>query len=75
MTAPVQTIEEQAGLRGTAMHLQKNRLGCLPVLNDGTLIGIITDSDFVSIAINLMEQLEVVEPEEDQFNDEETASI
>ena len=75
MTAPVQTVEEQASLRGTAMHLQKNRLGCLPVLNDGALIGIITDSDFVTIAINLMEQLEAMEPEEDQFNDEEAASI
>jgi len=75
MTAPVQTIEEQAGLRGTAMHLQKNRLGCLPVLNEGALVGIITDSDFVAIAINLMEQLEAMEPEEDQFNDEEAASI
>jgi len=75
MTAPVQTVEEQAGLRGTAMHLQKNRLGCLPVLNDGALVGIITDSDFVAIAINLMEQLEAMEPEEDQFNDEEAASI
>ena len=75
MTAPVQTVEEQAGLRGTAMHLQKNRLGCLPVLNDGALVGIITDSDFVAIAINLMEQLEAMEPEEDQFNDGEAASI
>ena len=69
MTSPVQTVEEHAGLRGTAMHLQKNKLGCLPVLNAGQLVGIITDSDFVSIAINLMEQLEASEPEEDAFDD------
>jgi predicted transcriptional regulator len=43
-------------------------LGCLPVLNDGQLVGIITDSDFVSIAINLMEQLESAEPEENEFD-------
>ena len=49
MTTPVQSVEESAGLRGTAMHLQKNKLGCLPVLNEGQLVGIITDSDFVAL--------------------------
>lgn len=71
MTTPVQTVDEHASLRGTAMHLQKNKLGCLPVLNkEGALAGIITDSDFVAIAVNLMEQLESTEPEEDQFDDQ-----
>jgi CBS domain-containing protein len=70
MTTPVQTVEEHAGLRGTAMHIQKNKLGCLPVLNEGQLVGIITDSDFVAIAINLMEQLESTEPEEGEFDDQ-----
>jgi CBS domain-containing protein len=69
MTTPVQSVEESAGLRGTAMHLQKNKLGCLPVLNEGQLVGIITDSDFVAIAINLMEQLESTEPEEEESGD------
>jgi len=70
MTTPVQSVEESAGLRGTAMHLQKNKLGCLPVLNEGQLVGIITDSDFVAIAINLMEQLESTEPEEEEFDNQ-----
>ena len=64
MTTPVQTTEESASLRGMAMHLQQHKLGCLPVLSKGKLVGIITDSDFVSVAINLMEQLELNEPEE-----------
>ena len=64
MTSPVQTVEENASLRGTAMQLQKNKLGCLPVVNAGRLVGIITDSDFVAIAVNLMEQLESSEPDE-----------
>ena len=50
MTSPVQTIDEKASLRGTAMHLQQNRLGCLPVVRDQQLVGIITDSDFVAIS-------------------------
>lgn len=73
MTSPVQTVDEQASLRGTAMQLLQNRLGCLPVTRDEKLVGIITDSDFVAIAINLMEQLEQSEPEPEDF-DEETAS-
>jgi CBS domain-containing protein len=71
MTSPVQTVDEQAGLRGTAIHLQKNKMGCLPVMREGRLVGIITDSDFVAIAINLMEQIEAGEPEE-EFDDSDT---
>jgi CBS domain-containing protein len=73
MTTPVQSIDERDSLRGTAIHLQKNKLGCLPVLLDGKLVGIITDSDFVAIAVNLMEQLENSEPGEFEFDDEDTA--
>ena len=65
MTSPVQTINEGADLRGVAIHLHKQRMGCLPVVRDGALIGIISDSDFVEVAIALMEQLEMGEPEEE----------
>lgn len=74
MTTPVQTVDENASLRGTAMHLQKNKLGCLPVLRKGKLVGIITDSDFIAIAINLMEQIEQGEPDELDFDDDEDFS-
>lgn len=70
MTTAVQTTVESASLRGTAMHLQQHKLGCLPVLTQGKLTGIITDSDFVSVAINLMEQLELSEPEEAPFEED-----
>ena len=62
MTAPVQSVEERDSLRGTALLMQKSKLGCLPVLRKGKLVGIITDSDFVAIAVNLMDQLEASEP-------------
>ena len=68
MTSPVQTVDESARLRGTALHMQQNKLGCLPVVRDDRLVGIITDSDFVSIAVNLMEQLEAAEPDLDDFD-------
>ena len=64
MTVSVNSIEESASLRGAALYLQKQKIGCLPVVRGEILVGIITDSDFVAIAINLMEQLEESEPEE-----------
>lgn len=64
MTLDPITTDEDASLRGAALRMQHHKIGCLPVVRDGILIGIITDSDFVAVAINLMEQLELVEPEE-----------
>jgi CBS domain-containing membrane protein len=64
MTTPVDTVTENTSLRGAALHLQKNKLGCLPDISNDKLVGIITDSDFVAVAINLIEQLEEVEAEE-----------
>ena len=45
--------------------LRRQRLGCMPVVEDGKLVGIISDSDFVEVAATLMEQLEMTEPEDD----------
>jgi CBS domain-containing membrane protein len=64
MTVSVNTIEETANLRGAALYMQKHKIGCLPVVRGENLIGIITDSDFVAVAINLMEQMEELEPED-----------
>jgi hypothetical protein len=35
------------------------------VIRDGQLVGIVSDSDFLEVAITLMEQLEMTEPEEE----------
>ena len=67
MTSPVQTVEANASLRGTALHLQKYNVGGLPVVRNNQLVGIITDADFVAVAINLMEQLEAVEPMDEEL--------
>ena len=65
MTSPVQTVTEDAELRAVASHLREQRMGCMPVTRDGALVGIVSDSDFLEVAIALMEQLEMVEPEEE----------
>lgn len=64
MTRDVTTVDGRAGLREAALFLQKNKYGCLPIVTDGQLKGIITDSDFVAIAIDLLEQSEQFEPDD-----------
>jgi CBS domain-containing protein len=61
MTRDPMTIDERDSLRAAALLMQRHKLGCLPVVRDGVLRGIVTDSDFVAIAIDLLEQMEVSE--------------
>jgi CBS domain-containing membrane protein len=58
MIRDVMSVDEHAGLRQAALFLEKHKIGCLPVLRDGKLHGIVTDTDFVAVAINLLEQIE-----------------
>jgi CBS domain-containing protein len=63
MIRDVTVIHKQDSLRQAALYLQLHKYGCLPVVLDDRLVGIITDSDFIDIAINLIEQAEVSEEE------------
>ena len=67
MVTEVATVDEHASLRQAALFLEKHRIGCLPVMTEGKLRGIITDTDFVGVAINLLEQLEESEPVDEDF--------
>ncbi len=63
MVTDVDTVPPTAPLRQAALFLERHKIGCLPVVDQGKLVGIITDTDFVGVAINLLEQLEDFEPE------------
>jgi len=65
MTRDVFTVRPETSLRKAAIYIRTERFGCLPVINDGQLVGLITDSDFVNIAIDLLEQLEEIAPDSD----------
>ena len=73
MVTDVATVSREASLRQAALFLEKYRIGCLPVVDDDVLIGIITDSDFVAVAINLLEQIEESEPVTDDYDDVDVA--
>jgi CBS domain-containing protein len=73
MVAEVATVDINASLRHAALFLEKRKIGCLPVMDDQKLVGIITDTDFVAVAINLLEQLEDSEPPDEDYDDLDVA--
>jgi len=68
MVKDVATVDVNASLRQAALFLEKHQIGCLPVMDNAALVGIITETDFVAVAINLLEQIESTEPFEDEFD-------
>lgn len=71
MVTDIMTVDVHASLRQAALFIERHKIGCLPVLENDNLIGIITDTDFVAVAINLLEQLEESEPLDDDFDYED----
>jgi CBS domain-containing protein len=70
MMRDVRTVNVNASLRQAALYIEKHQIGCLPVMRGSKLVGIITDTDFVAVAINLLEQIESTEPLDDDFGDD-----
>ncbi len=58
MVRDVKSIGPEINLRSAALFMEKHNYGCLPVLSDNKLIGIITSKDFIGVAINLLEQFD-----------------
>jgi len=69
MVTDIATIDEHASLRQAALFIEKHQIGCLPIVTDGILRGIITDTDFVGVAINLLELAEETEPVDDEVEE------
>ena len=69
MVTDVATVDTNASLRQAALFLERHRIGCLPVMKDDALEGIITDTDFVGVAIDLLEQIEESEPYDEELEE------
>ncbi len=52
---PVTVTPETTTLAAIEM-MRKYRVGCLPVVEDGKLVGILTEYDFIAIATKLLEE-------------------
>ncbi|MFW5921066.1 MAG: CBS domain-containing protein [Polyangiales bacterium] len=55
MTRDVQTVEPDAPLLEAAHMLRNHKYGCLPVVEGGKLVGILTEDDFVRHTIHQLE--------------------
>jgi CBS domain-containing protein len=51
MTTDVVTTTPDATLADGARLMRDKRIGCLPVVADGRLVGVLTESDFVDLAL------------------------
>lgn len=56
MTKDVETVTADETLAAAAIKLQEMRVGALPVIDGGKLVGIISSSDFLGIAVMLLEK-------------------
>ncbi|BBD07812.1 CBS domain-containing protein [Desulfovibrio ferrophilus] len=63
MRTDVTTISPDLPLQEAAQILLNHKYGCLPVVKEGLLEGIITEADFLKLTIRLMEALEGNLPE------------
>lgn len=57
MIKDVVVAEEQTNLLEAARFLLEQKHGCLPIFHQGELSGILTESDFVKLAVYLMEKM------------------
>ena len=69
MVSDVATVDVNASLRHAALFIERHKIGCLPVMDGEKLVGIITETDFIAVAINLLEQIEETEPPAEDFDD------
>jgi len=60
MRRDVVTVSPELSLREAAEILLGNKYGCLPVVEDGLLVGILTAADFLKLTIDLMDSLQDV---------------
>lgn len=58
MRSDVRAVTPDMPLREAAALLLGHKYGCLPVIEKGNLVGILTEADFLKLTISLMDSLE-----------------
>lgn len=54
MTKEISTINDGVAVEEAARIMADEKIGCLPVCNEGEMVGIITDNDLFGIMVDLM---------------------
>jgi CBS domain-containing protein len=61
MVSRLTTVTPDSSLAEAAQIMLRHKFGCLPVCDgDGTLVGMVTESDFVRFAASVVQDLDVV---------------
>ena len=58
MRTDITSVSPETPLKEAAQILLNHKYGCLPVVSEGALAGIITEADFLRLTIYLMEGIE-----------------
>jgi CBS domain-containing protein len=62
MVSRLTTVTPDSSLAEAAQIMLRHKFGCLPVCDgDGTLVGMVTESDFVRFAASVVQDLDVVQ--------------
>jgi CBS domain-containing membrane protein len=56
MRSDVRTVAPDSSILDAARLMQEFKYGCLPVVDDGQLVGIITEADFLDLVIHALEE-------------------
>jgi CBS domain-containing protein len=63
MTTNVVTVQPDTTLLDAIQTMKEKKIGCLPVVSpDGRLVGIVTQSDFTSLAADLLRARDAERP-------------
>ncbi len=54
MSSPVITVSEEAPLEEAARLMVERKIGCLPVMRDGNLVGMITETDIFETFVEIL---------------------
>ncbi len=54
MSSPVITVSEDAPLEEAARLMVERKIGCLPVMRDGDLVGMITETDIFEVFVEVL---------------------
>jgi len=55
MTRRVAVVDEDTPLVDVARRMRETRHSCLPVVREGVLVGLVTEADFVGVALELLQ--------------------
>ena len=58
MKTNIVTVDPEMNLRDAIPILLENKYGCLPVISDGKLVGIVTEADFLKLTLTLLLEAE-----------------